>query len=182
MFSFDTVSMQQWSPEQQEGLRVYLGEKVAAIRAGASTDETEQDSDALWHSVRPKRQAFYRAGFSQMWSDIETGLVHTVLAVDTSRICRNADLYVLFLEMVGRAKCDLVSLMQDTKSLKVTRSVDRGLIYLLASLHEDQSLTTSLNSFRGMVACLKNGNPIGKIPWWLSKDKSARQSKSLITY
>ncbi len=177
----DETSLQRRTPEQVASMRAYLAGRVARIKSGLITDDefdplsqlldapepdfSEDDSapgaagasrDADGEAVprrpgRPRRRVYFRQAFTQLWKDIEAGLVHTVAVSDRSRLCRAADLESEFLMLLGQHQTRLVGLIEDLSTLDVSDPLKKGFSYLIASVNEFRLEETSGHSFRGLL-------------------------------
>jgi DNA invertase Pin-like site-specific DNA recombinase len=120
---------------------------------------------------RPSSKVFFRQGFTQLWQDTGTSLVHTTAISDRSRLCRDADLETAMLERMAVHGTRIVGLMEDLSSLDVSDPLRKGLTYLIASINEQRLSDIAQASFRGTMQRLRSGRPGGRPPWWLWRDE-----------
>ena len=187
----DETSLLRRTPEQIASMRAYLAMRVATIKDGLVTDdEYSKDANADAGSAgdegavgdgkgpkkrgRPRKQAFFRQAFTQLWCDIEADLVDTTAVSDRSRLCRSADLESEFLVLLNAHKTRLVGLIEDLATLDVSDPLKKGFAYMIASVNEYRLEETAGHSFRGLLQLLESGHPHGRPPWWLVRDAEGR--------
>ncbi len=173
----DPVSIQQYTTEELASCKAFMERRVAKIRRGGS-EEVEEDNDAPGaerrRRGRPSQRAHYRRGFSQLWDDGRAGHLHTVSTSDESRLCRDADLFILFLEMLQSQEIELLGLTHAVADLDVSEPMNRAITHLLGAVHESRLRDISSNTWRGKVQGLRQGKPQGILPWYTRKADNGR--------
>jgi hypothetical protein len=181
----DANSLARRTPDQVAALRAYLDYRLHNITERDISAEglVGRESNA---KITPDRVAnrshaapiekravvaMHRQGFSQLWNDAEQGLVHTVTTTERSRLCRDADLESAFCQVLDARDVEVVGLVEDMSMLRGRRPIQKGMNYLVASMHEERLEEIQGSSFRGIVQALESGKPHGMLPWFLARDR-----------
>jgi len=114
---------------------------------------------------------YYRQAFSQLWLDVEADLTHTASACDSSRICRDPDLHIAFLQHLSQHRATILGIVESVIPLDVDDEMSKGMLYLIASYHASRLVETATTTFRGSVQRLESGRHVGRLPWWITKDR-----------
>lgn len=174
----DETSRTRRSAEDIARLEAYIADRVKQIENGGVTeDELYTPSSSMSEELGKRRRrgpsrrkAFFRQGFSQLWDDIRADKVYVVAATDRSRLCRDADLEMAFLETMAKHNVKIKGLIEDLSSLDISDAVKKGINYMVASLHESRLEETATAVFRGKIQKLESGEIYRQLPWWLTRD------------
>ena len=175
----DETSLSRRSAQEITSLRNYMEARCSTIlRAGVTEEEAYQpaSSESQIRSFRRRRgrtrkRVYYRQAFSQLWSDVEANATHSAAACDASRICRDPDLHVAFLQLLSDHNVSILGIVEAVVALDVEDDMSKGMLYLIASYHASRLVETATTTFRGSVQRLESGRHIGRLPWWITKDR-----------
>ena len=176
----DETSLLRRSEAEIVSMNAYVDGQCAKILQSNVSEEDIYTSDELGVRQklrlkgRPRKQVFFRQGYSQLWQDIEQDKVHTIAASDRSRLNRAADLETEFLQRISQHNVRLHGLIEDMSTLDVSDPLRKGTTYLLASVNEYRLEELAGHSFRGKIQALADGSTSGRLPWWLQRTKEGK--------
>lgn len=154
------------TPEEVKAMIAYRDRKIEATLSGPYTDDKEPPRQG-----RKKKKAYHRQALTQLWDDMEAGLVHTVVVTDKSRLFRGADLEKRFLELAHKRCVKLQGTEETIIDFDITDPMQKGMVYLLGCTTEKKLEEVSVNAMKGYFELLRSGRPLGCLPFWLERDK-----------
>ena len=176
----DETSRLHRSAAEIASMETYLEKQCVKILQSNVSEADIYESDDLTVRQRlrlrgrPRKQVFFRQAYTQLWRDVEGGLVHTIAASDRSRLNRAADLESEFLQRLSQHTVRLHGLIEDMSVLDVSDALRKGTTYLLAAVNEYRLEELAGHVFRGKIQSLQEGNTSGRLPWWLRRTKQGK--------